>query len=250
MNAVEFDPVVAALPNGEMEKEEPIPEALEAISVRQESCHRMGVVNGMDASLEQAVSHAEYLKSFASGESIDCIYNRTHGAWTDLIEVFCLNYFGYSPNTAKQLQEKWSLFHCENSDRINAKYLQFCHSQGTLSVRNGLASLSEEIRNRVIVVAIAPAGIVPNDLCYNSFNYASRKDPIPFGELLFAGALDPNEWGASKKVERVLAYREQLILLDSHPEAMGIDHDFQSPTFRKVISDHIHEYLACNGEYS
>ncbi len=62
-----------------------------------------------------------------------------------------------------------------------------------------------------------------------SFDYASKKDIVPFGELLFAGAFDTNELGTMSAVERALENRKELILLDPHPDAKGIDHDFRSP---------------------
>jgi len=203
----------------------------------------IGSTNGMNTTLDEAASHANYLAKFASNQNIDWIYNRSHGPLIDLAEIFTLNYAGRSPNTGQLLIDTWTEFHERNAEQPQAKYLQFCHSQGAIHVRNALANAPKEIRDRVIVVAIAPGAVVPKNLCYQSYNYASKKDIVPFGELVYASALDTNEFGTSKLVETALENRDELILLDPHPDDTGIDHDFESPTFKDRIIYHINQYL-------
>ena len=216
--------------------------------IKRPDCQIMGI-NGMNTSFSQAMDHAEYLKSFTPEQSISWVYNHSNSPAVDLAEVFTLNYLGCSPNTEKLLLEQWTAFHNDKRSNENVKVLQFCHSQGAIHVRNTLATAPKEVRNRVIVVAIAPAAVVTDDLCHQSFNYASKKDIVPFGELVFASSLDSNEYGTSKIVEQALDNREQLILLEPHSDAVGIDHDFQSPTFREVIKKHVDKHLNCKGEY-
>ena len=210
---------------------------------------KIGSINGINTSMDAAASHANYLAGLASGRSIEGIYNCSHGAAIDLLEVFTLNYSGQSPKTGHDLQDSWNEFHKQNADRPNAKYLQFCHSQGAIHVRNALANAPKEIQDRVIVVAIAPAAIVPKEICFRSYNYASKKDIVPLGELFFAGAFDTKEVGSSTRVDMVMELRKQLIILDPHPDAVGIDHDFQSPTFKDVIADTINYFIQHNGVY-
>jgi hypothetical protein len=107
----------------------------------------------------------------------------------------------------------------------------------------------KELRDRVIVVAIAPGAVVPKKLCFNSFNYASKKDIVHFGELVLPGFFDSSECGTSKTMEMILEYRKELELLDPHPDATGIDHDFESPTFTDIIERRITNHLNRNGEY-
>lgn len=213
------------------------------------SCCRIGGINGMKTSPGETQRHTEYIKSFAPDKQIDWVYNRTHGPLVDLAEVFSLNYLGVSPNTAKELHQNWIAFHEVNKDNPHAKYLQFCHSQGAIHVRNALLNLPREICDRIIVVAIAPAAVVTRDLCFQSFNYVSKKDIVSYGELLHAGFLDSSECGMSKCVEMVLEARKELIILEPHPDATGIDHDFESLTFSPKIKDHIADYFLNNGEY-
>ncbi len=49
--------------------------------------------------------------------------------------------------------------------------------------------------------------------------------------------------------ETIAEHREELILLDPHPEAVGIDHDYQGVIFTKQISDHIKTHIDQDGEY-
>jgi hypothetical protein len=205
-------------------------------------------INGINTNQDQARSHANYISSLVPKRCVDWVYNRGRGPVIDLAEVFTLNYAGFSPNTGQLLQENWLAFHEKNADRPNAKYLQFCHSQGAIHVRNALANLPKEIRDRITVVAIAPAAVVPRELCHESFNYASKKDVVHLGELIYRSALDSNECGISKLLEMTLDHYEQLILLDPHPDAEGIDHDFQSPTFENVIRFALKNYLNNNGQ--
>lgn len=208
----------------------------------------IGGINGMNSTLADADSHTAYINSFVPDLQVDWTYNRTHGPIADLGEV-PINYLGYSPNTANALLEQWTAFHNENKNTPGAKYLQFCHSQGAIHVKNALMKAPRAIQQRLIVVAIAPGAVVPKKLCFNSFNYASKKDFVPLGELAFHGALDSNECGISKPMEMAFEHYQELILLEPHEDATGIDHDFQSPTFREKIDKHIKEHVSLLGVY-
>lgn len=213
---------------------------------RPSSC-RIGGINGINTSLDCAIGHADYIGGLTSGKSIDWVYNNSHGILADLFLEVPLNYSGMSPNTANLLKDNWVAFHKENKDNPKAKYLQFCHSQGVIHVKNALENAPQEIRDRVMVVAIAPAMVIPKELCFRSSNYASKKDIVPLGEVLFAGLNEPEI--KKELLETALEYRKELILLDPHPDATGIDHDFQSPTFKILIKDFITDHVNCNGEY-
>lgn len=210
---------------------------------------RIGGINGMATSYEEMKERREYINQFVPGQSIDWVYNKSNSPPIDLCEIFTCNYPGFSPNTANLLIDNWTKFHEENSSNPNAKYLQFCHSQGALHMNNALMQAPPEIRDRVIVVAIAPAKVVPKELCFKSFNYASKYDLVPLGALFQAGLFDLEEVGVSNRVQLALKDKEQLILLDPDPDAKGIDHDFMSPTFRELIEQHIKDYINNKGEY-
>ncbi len=207
-------------------------------------------INGMNTNLNEALSHQAYLKSLTPKDvGVDFIHNHSNTAPIDLAEILGLNYFGYSPNTAHLLKEAWTEFHERHKDNPEKKILQICHSQGAIHINNALDSCPEEIRQRLIVVAIAPAKIVPTETCYKSFNYASENDIVHYGELIHPSFFDPNETGMSPVLKMKLEQREQLILLEPHPDAKGIDHDFQTETCKQNLRMKIKDYINNNGEY-
>jgi hypothetical protein len=210
----------------------------------------IAMICGMNISAKEADAHAEYLNSFFPGRTVDLIPNKSHGAALDLAEVFFLNYSGISIRTAKALQRIWLQFHKVNKENPDAKLLQFCHSQGAIHVKNALTWTPPEIQSRIIVIAIAPGTIVPQELCFASFNYASKRDLVPWAELALRSGLDSNETEMSDATKKVIENQAELILLDPHPKAKFLDHEFQSPTFKEVIRDHVEDYLERNGQYS
>jgi hypothetical protein len=205
-------------------------------------------MNGMNTTKNRAFDHVEYLTSLLPGidPTIDLVYNHTNGAVIDLAEIFLLNFSGVSPYSANDLIKKWSTFHEDHENDPDLKILHFCHSQGAIHTRNALAFVRKEIANRVVVVAIAPAVVVPKETCYRSYNYACKTDIVRFGELFFKGFIDMNECAPSKGMLESLEHRQQLILLDGKG---GTGHDFQNPVFAERIVFHIQDYLTKQGKY-
>lgn len=194
-------------------------------------------INGINTSLHESIQHAEYLAQFAQDLSVTWVHNHSNGAPVDVAECMLLNYSGISPNTESLERKEWIAFHEANQDNPEAKLLQFCHSQGAIHTKNALMSVPEEIRQRIIVVAIAPAAIIPRELCHASFNYASKKDKIYLGEILCKSMRDVDQGQQAAKDFN------QLILLEPHKDATGIDHEFESLTFLPMILNHFGKYL-------
>ena len=208
-----------------------------------DSTCQIGGVNGMNTSFSNALKYGKAISSLANNAKINWVHNHSNGIREDLYEVFFLNFWGYSPITAKLLVKTWTKFHKENFNSPDAKYLHFAYSQGCIHTYNALKQLPEEIRNRIIVVAIAPAKIIPDDLCFRAANYASENDIVPLAELAYNILEFP--LGMKDSAER----RKQLILLKSHPDASGIDHDFMSPTFQEVMKRYIEVHVQRKGIY-
>lgn len=210
----------------------------------------IGWINGINNSFEESKMSATYLQSLAEGQTVAGIYNCSHTPLIDLIEAGLFNHHGFSPITAKMLQSEWQSFHEANVDKPNARLLQVCHSQGAIHVRNALEGSPSHIQNRVIVVAIAPGAVVPDRICFKSFNYASEKD--------FIYKLEP----ATREIKSVtvddviiptfgdlIDDSDELIILKPHAEAKGIDHEFISPTYVPNLIRVLENYLRHGGEY-
>src|SRR5581483_1318038 len=110
---------------------------------------RIGFINGMNTTFEEAQSHLEHIRKFTGGMSVEGVYNHSNTALADAVEIFTLNYAGFAPRTAELLIENWTRFHEENINTPDAKYLQFAHSMGTILTRDALAQVPQEIRDRI-----------------------------------------------------------------------------------------------------
>jgi hypothetical protein len=124
----------------------------------------------------------------------------------------------------KLLKDKWN--HFIDMYGPDVKILVVCHSGGAIHVKNALATSHPDVRQKIIVVAIAPAVIVPDELCYSSDNYVSKRD--------FVTHLD---------VVGKVKYGDQLTILEPHSDAKLWDHDFASPTFTGKLQEHIDGYI-------
>ena len=206
---------------------------------------RIGGINGIGNNFEAAKTNANYLSQLSQNHHLEWVHNRSHSLPVDVIETV-VNYHGYSAS-AVDLQENWMKFHDEYKNDPKAKYLQFCHSQGAIHVRNALLKTPKEIRDRVIVIAIAPATVVPKNLCFDSFNYASKRDPIPYGEAGFR--YDAEASYEEREAEPSRLALKELIILEPHPDAPWFDHSFDSPTFEPIISRHTKLYIDEYGEF-
>lgn len=203
---------------------------------------RIGGINGIWNSAAVATQNWLSLIEKAGGYTVDWVYNHSTGYISDALEVIGLNLFGYSPYTSALLRQNWLEFHEENALNPDVKYLQICHSQGAVHVRNALENVSDEIRKRVVVVALAPAAIVPSNLCFRSYNYASKNDIVYLVEKVYDMTVGRFKANQEDK------FRE-LVLLDPHPKAPLFDHEFLSPTLMSMTEEHVKRYIALEGRY-
>ncbi len=171
----------------------------------------------------------------------------------DLGEALFLNYLGYSPVTKDLLIKKWIEFHEKNKDRPDAKILHFCHSQGTIDTYNAIADLPKEICDRLIVVSIAPARVIPDKMCFMSQKYVSDKDLVHLGDILCSSwqavMQGKSEKDIMERYAEAIKARDELIILKSHEGATGINHEFQSLTFKPIIIKIIKDYEERQGKY-
>lgn len=71
-----------------------------------------------------------------------------------------------------------------------------------------------------------------------------KNDIVHLGEDLVAQiTADLNDTDREKILHTLSESKAQLILLEPHKDATGLDHEFISPTFSNVIKFHLRRYL-------
>jgi hypothetical protein len=203
---------------------------------------------GINNTPEEAADNAKYLSTLGNGIDVNVIPNKSHGAIIDIMEAGILNYAGFSPNTAAALGKSWTAFHEETKHTDpEVKLLQFCHSQGSIHVKNQLDRTPKEIADRIILVAIAPAALFSENICAENVRLASKRDFVPHLEGFLRGTTDSPEDGISESTKQAWKNQELVIVLEPHPDADLFDHSFQSPTFREEITRIINRYIVSGG---
>jgi RHS repeat-associated protein len=186
----------------------------------------IGFTNGMGNDFESARASAEYLSRLAGGYCIHAVYNATHGHQANLLECkLGLSYIATEP--VRLIHQMWNNFFERGSAR--AKFLMVCHSQGVIHVRNALLDYPPELRERIIVVAIAPGAYVYRQTCAQVTHYrnaSAQRDLVP-------------------RIDRAGAARskETIVNVISHPDAGWFDHEFQSSTYENYLSDEIYFFF-------
>ena len=191
-------------------------------------------INGMNTSLEEALSHATYIANLAGGYNVHGVYNASHGPFTifpawDLVESV-LNTICFATPPVRLLHQQWDAYFATANS--TAPILLICHSQGAIHVRNALMSYPCELRDRIIVLAIAPAAYISQSLCRVERHYKSKwnRDIVPF--------CDP--------LGRML-HSKNVVALPPHKDASTFDHDFQSPTYKVELKYQIRRYVKTYG---
>jgi RHS repeat-associated protein len=190
----------------------------------------LGYINGINTTFLEAKKNAMHLSKLAGGCNIHAVYNATHGSFIDLIECrMGLNHIATDP--VRQLHKMWNDFFARSSK--NSRYLMICHSQGAIHVMNALLDYPPELRDRILVVAIAPGGYIYRESCHRVVHYRAKasRDGVP-------------------RIDQKGAEREKdtIIELDSHPDAPLFDHKFTSPTYRDQLAKRTKRYIKSQGK--
>lgn len=207
-------------------------------------------LHGVGNFFEDAQSHTHYFQKLTGGYEVNWLYKKTDTLPIDVIKAGA-GLIGHVSPEALMLRTELINFHHQHLNNPEAKCFISCHSGGAVDVKNALIGLSGEVQQRVIVIAIAPAVVVPKKLCYNSFNYASKKDPIPhlyqdwLGGIEFESSVAAAQYQAQYKA-MCEENRKELILLEPHPDSTGFGHEYQDPTFTEVLKHHATEYVNGN----
>ncbi len=120
-----------------------------------------------------------------------------------------------------------------DEEQLTAVFRMICHSQGAVHVRNALLDYSPELREKILVVAIAPAAYIYQETCSQVIHYRAEwwRDIFP-------------------RLDRAGARREKdtIVTLRSHQDAPYFDHTFMSPTYQESLQHHIRRYIKSQGK--
>ncbi len=185
----------------------------------------IGFINGIDNSFSEAENSAKYISRLAGGTNVHFVHNASHRFDVDLLECgLGLKFIATEP--VKQLHAMWNSFFERAS--VNALFLMICHSQGAIHTRNALLDYPKELRDRILVIAIAPGGYIYRRSCAQVSHYRAKpwRDFVPY-------------------LDRAGAKREKdtIIDLNSHEHASFFDHTFTSLTYQDKLQQDILDYI-------
>ena len=187
-------------------------------------------INGIMTNKEQAEKHAKLISDMAGGVNVSYVHNASHGFYQDIAE----SSYGRSHLCTTPVALIQKLLTDIFNQKEKVKNVQVvCHSQGSIHMENALLGMKEEHRNRVIVLAIAPARFIKRKICLKAFNYTSERDPIP---KVMSKLFDSQDIKNSANIT-VLKPRKDISRFSI------IDHSFDSPTYKEAIDFHIKRYL-------
>lgn len=189
---------------------------------------QIGYINGIGTSLDQARFDAYcFSDNLASKHNICGIYSTTHGYATDLyVSLQAQN--GIISEPVKLLLEQWNDFFLKHNK--NERYLQLCMSQGVIMVDLALSLLPTNLRERICVLAFAPACIIPNFENCQVIHFIKKEDTVPN-----ALALNRN---------LITVDNPSVMLVDSDPD--NHPHDPHGPSYVKAAIPYVKSYLQEN----
>jgi len=189
----------------------------------------IGFINGILNSFQDALESARYLSDLAGGYNVRGVYNKSHGL-LDLVES-AMGLACIATLPVHLLHEMWDEFFATSSP--DAMFLQICHSQGAIHVMNALLDYDPELRKRILVVAIAPAGYIYSKTCKQIVHYraAPYRDFVP-------------QFDQKGRIRE----KGTTIVLESQPGAPKFDHPFMSPTYQEAIRFRVKNYLKKGGK--
>lgn len=186
---------------------------------------QIGFINGMNLTPRAAFYDAYRLwQTACQGHRLSCVYSATKGGWDYLGGPYAQK--GIVLPASRLLIHQWAEFLTREP---HARFLQICTSRGAIEVQAALLCMPEEIRKRIIVIAIAPAYLISSALCHRAVNLVIEDDPVPL--------LSPNH--------DLIDTSEDVWILLSHDD--GADpHDLHGVSYRKVLAQLVDRYLFTN----
>jgi hypothetical protein len=135
---------------------------------------RFGYVNGIARPFKMAEEDAIRLSNeVLDGKALHGVHNSSNGGLIDFGQAF-VHHNDRCFKASALLQQEWR----EYLSTTEGTYIQLCHSDGASCTYHALHSLEKEYRDRIIVIAIAPATFIPEGYCKAAYHIANEKDPV------------------------------------------------------------------------
>ena len=159
----------------EIERDLPIPSHFFHLSKPELPKGQIGFHNGMCNSAEAVLAHALRIsRECAQGYNIHCSYSATVNLPIDTVSGF-ISQGGVITPPVLNLLELWlDFFESNDTD----KKLEICHSRGAIEVYNALNELPVSLRQRIVVITVAPACLIPAHLAYQVINLIIESDAV------------------------------------------------------------------------
>lgn len=215
-------------------------------------------IAGVDYTKQEHESNVLIIEDIVpKGTKILHIYNQTNGVVIDFLEAIFFNTFGFSPITSGEIQKTVADFHKSNLDKPDLKLMLPCHSAGAIHTNNALSSLPKHLKDRVIVVAVAPGGPVDAANCHKVLPLVSEGDIVPKLHFIpesiiakFAEMMPPDLLNSSDDPDlkpslypKKEAY-DRIEKLGANPEPSDrFTHSFKNKTYRDELTKHLTNYI-------
>lgn len=186
---------------------------------------QIGFHNGMCNSKEQARERALYISDHcAQGCNLHCTYSATVNLPLDTFSAV-LGQGGTITPPVVHLLEQWLDFF-ESNDHL--KLLQICHSRGAIEVYNALKELPPSLQQRIAVISLAPACLIPPTLAFQVINLVIETDPV-----------------VKIAINRELLDTSCVLKLNCHTNTFDV-HEMQGSSYREKMVDLIDCYIRTN----
>jgi len=127
-------------------------------------------INGIETSPDEFKDHLRYLIKITPHINLYAVYNSTRNFERD---VFASHLGLCGIETPPTLHLRNGIKHIYKHLCPEDKFIILCDQEGSIHTYNALQGLSEEIREMIHIVAIAPTLFISTDLAQNSLNIIS-----------------------------------------------------------------------------
>lgn len=186
----------------------------------------IGITFGIKTTEERSKACLEFLLEIAGIERVEATLPPTKDLFSDITRAnhsFQL----IATETAYLVLERWRNFFENNSE--DARYLEIPYSRGAIDVELALIMAPQEIRERIFVLAIAPAKFISSSFCGSAVNYVTTCDIVPkLQKLGFSRARSP---------------APAVINLDKGSPIFGGTHSFDHPIYRESLLKQISSFI-------